>query len=184
MGGGDGMIITIPRKTMTADLIEWVAKARRDDSAGFMDGILIEDDVAISIDGRRLHYAKIPAGIVPPGNYHYDMTKTGIVLIPTEGQFPDWKRVLPDKPTECTKYSAYRWTKKNTGDTSLQICSLLRATGVNINLQFIFDLCWGKEKIEYTVSMLKKGSKFDYCEALAFDAIDRHAVIMPMMRDE
>lgn len=189
-------IVTILRKTQVVDLIEWVAKARSTDPLrSFMDGILIEDTtnghVVVSTDGGRMHYAEIPEGTIPVGNYHYSVTKTDIVLMPADGQFPNWQSVLPKNLIERTKYIAQLWKKNEFKVISEQVCTLLRVIKANVNLQFIFDLAFGKVSIEYTVSMLKteKGAKsgstqIDYNRALAFDAIDRHAVVMPLQRDE
>ncbi len=182
-------IVTIPRKTQVVDLIEWVAKARSTDPLrSFMDGIFIEDGVSgqvvVSTDGSRLHYAEIHDNTIPAGNYHYSVTKTDICLIPADSGFPNWRRVLPNNPIGRTKYKGLLWRKDTFGVVSQQVCELLREIEVNVNLQVIFDLAFGKVPIEYTVSLPKseKGVCPDYKHALAFDAVDRHAVVMPMLR--
>ena len=194
-------IATVARKSKAGELIEWVAQARSfDDTRYFMTGVHVEPhgevaghNVIVATDGRRLHYATIPEDILEPGEYLYSVTKTDIVLTrPSDGSdWPDWHRVIPET-TQKTSYIAQTWSKGDGHGASTYACELVRDTGANLNFQYLFDLGWKKQSIDYAVGMCADShadsSPYEWTgrpqsKALSFDAKDRHAVIMPMTRD-
>lgn len=187
--------VEIAKKTDVGKLLAWVARARSDDETRyFMAGVFIDvvdgESIAVATDGRRLHYAAIPEDTAEPGTYHYGVSGKDIVLRLMEGQFPNWQRIVPrDNVPIDLNYIAYPWRKGDTGgedSVSAGVANLIRETGCNFNLQYLFDL-GEKAGILYTIGMdinanFADNNNRNNAKAVTFDANDRHAIIMPMPR--
>jgi hypothetical protein len=69
--------------------LEWVTVAcSRDEARPVMTGILVEEKRIIATDGRRLHIAARPAGMMK-GLWHHARP------VQIEGKYPDFDKVIP-----------------------------------------------------------------------------------------
>ncbi len=173
-----------------------------DETRYFMNGVFVERTakkiILVATDGRRCHVATIRSDVgdhehVPEsGIWNVEKTKNGYVFTrEIEGQFPNYKRVLPKLRKPVRTFATSKFSRKNLGTLSHQVCKFLVELRVILNLSFLFDICDG---ITYDVcttegdpakdskngGYLSKGIRFD-ADTLGYH---RTAVIMPMQASD
>jgi hypothetical protein len=166
----------------------------RDETRPFMNHIHIEPSeqeegamMGVATDGRWLHIIdplSCPGGFgLAPGDWRClkaDRKTAWLAKIAEKdaGQFPAWRRVIPDKePAYTTKFNGLpligKWRPRVSYQDMVKFIREFPEPTV-INLAYLADLGTDDEwEVRYT----------ENTKALLFEAGNKRAVIMPMMPD-
>ena len=173
------------------DKIRWTARAVSDDETRyFMTGILVEENPEennvrlVATDGRRLHSTTIAKGILEPGIWKVIDQKSVILFQEILGQFPNWRRVVPTSTETIGEVSFEPYKKNDCGPLSQALGHVVLKIGRPINIGYIIDLAPEKKStlaLPYALCVANEPNGTNTIRATVFNAVDRYAVIMPML---
>lgn len=192
---------TIIFQCLMAQRANWLCAAASDDqSRYFMCGVHIEKDeekpgamLAVCTDARRLHVLSIEkdyveAFKVQPGEYKIAKTSKKEVILtpnPDSGQFPMWKKVIPQEVKEVCVYTSFPTSDKYIGNFTSGVYRLYMNNLNPINHGYLADLNLLDSQTEWTVEANEnryQGVMFKPVNQAAHNGT--FAVIMPMEKPE
>lgn len=164
----------------------FVAKAvSTDETRYFLNNVYCEENKLIATDGRRMHILDLKGN--PYGfeeKKHYRVLKTTLTIVwfaelsEAPGDFPNWKRVIPERKTaeKTFKYESATSTDFY-GEGYQQITKLIRNIPAQncLNLKFVQDL---KKSTEWTVYT------YGTNKPIEFVSDELTAIIMPMQMED
>lgn len=154
--------------------VVFAARAASDDPTRyFMNGIHIEYDDAngrkiVGTDGRRLHVDNY-FGDLEPHECCYSVVRSSAKRvdyesIPTEGMFPNWRKVIPDTFLDGELLISLPANKKRYSNKySTAVCALIRALPAdrNIDIRYVDDLLGYAWTVQFSadVAVFASGDK-------------------------
>jgi len=165
-------------------VISAVSAAGKNDVRYMLNGLHVENNKVIGTDGHRLHMADLTDKVtIPDGNYSFRTGKDFITLEPInpeDGNYPNWKRVIPDREKLQGETFELRSDthKKFGGDTSHfrqkviahhMVKSEFKST---LNLSYLEDVNLPDTDWKVTI--------FDALSPVLFENCTKTAVIMPV----